>query len=186
MTEMIRHNLMAWALALITLALAASVGWVFKISTSMVELRVEMLIASKEVDRNRSVVDGLRSDIAGLVNSLSILMQQDNALSEFLDRIEDRQSMHSERISAHEALGWHNQAGLLINGIQIKLENLINIVVNMKKEIDKGERYTLEMATENNNKIYSAIGNTENSMQSSINELIELQRMMIKQGLAGP
>lgn len=184
MSDIIRENLTAWALGLITVTLAGSVGWVFKISSAMVELRVEMSGIAREADRNRSVVEGVISHLSDADNSLSKLVQQHNTLSVFLSRIEARQNLHTDRISAHEALGLHHEASLQINGIKINLDNLGNKLAAVEGEINKGERYTLDMWQQDKDMIYKEIASTENNLHNSINELIDLQRRILKQGNA--
>ena len=164
MAESIKQNFVNWALGLLTVAFVSTFGFAWQMANRVTELEVQQTATYKITEEEDEAIQQIKEDISDIRVRLSQM-----------DGFNRRIATADSKIDLHGEKKWHQEAGFEINGLKIKLQAIEKTVRDLWLEKEKGDRYTLQMAQGDQERVFTAIDKLSMSLQRQLDSAIESQ-----------
>ena len=181
-SENFKQTFLNWFIGFLTIAIGGTAWWVIQISSQIAKIQSEHNHVNVQLEKISKKDDSIAEGIQNLRIELSKVTNFENALA----NVHNRLDLHAERMTQHAGTDWHGRAGIRLGQLSQRLDSLEKGMTEMKhgwlepmkKKLDVGERYTLEMANRDESRMLKAIdqiheqmARLENTLQLDINDL---------------
>ena len=175
MPETFKQNFVQWFIAFSVVAILGLIGWGFNVSNRATAIKTSHEVLEKDVSELRNKLESVSKELGEARIELSKFGEIDRVFI----KNDSRMDLHSSRLSAHQNEPHHKQAGIEIGKLtqrisdySVDLEVLRTQVIKpMKDKLDLGDRYTLRMATSDQNRILKTIDKIESSHEKDMEKL---------------